>query len=169
MPSQITHLAIAKKYLKKHGRKIKDVQRFLDGNVMPDLATNKAESHCGIRTEMYNLVKRNAEKINPAKFIATHDMGDDFNKGQYLHLLVDDQYYNHFLLQYFQTNTNIEQTAIDMYEVSRRDDAYLQQKYEVAYTDTTVGPELQVINDVWDNEYAERRCQPGYRFVLPYP
>ena len=97
MPSQITHLAVAKRYLEKHPQLVKDRQAFLDGNVLPDLADNKAESHCGVRTEKNSLVKRNAEKINLAKFIATHNLSDALNQGLYLHLYVDYYFYNDYL------------------------------------------------------------------------
>lgn len=167
MPSQITHLAIAKRYLEKHPQTIFDVQAFLDGNILPDLAADKANAHCGVRTEMHDLVKRNREKVDPVKFAMTHDMHDDLNKGQYLHLYVDYQFYNVFLLEYFK-NITIEQSAIDMYEVTRRDDRYLEKKYQVAYSDSTLHEELQKINDLWDKENAELRCNPAYKFAFPY-
>ena len=168
MSSQITHLSIAKRFLQKHAGVVKDVQRFLDGNVVPDLAANKAESHYGVRTEMHDIVKRNTEKVNPMKFAMTHDMRDDFNKGQYLHLYVDYQYYNCFLLSYFQQRLPVERMATDMYETTRRDDAYLQKKYGVTYGDTSFERELQRINAIWDTENAKKRCQPGYEFTIPY-
>lgn len=169
MPSQMTHLAIAKRYLEKHPQAIRDVQAFLDGNVLPDLNPNKEISHCGVRAEKHDIVKRNQEKVSPVKFAATHDMSDDLNRGQYLHLCVDYQYYNVFLLDYFKQNhTAWEQTSIDMYETTRRDDAYLQKKYGVGYTDTTLARELQEINDIWDGEMVKVRQRAGYHFVFPY-
>ncbi len=168
MPSQITHLAVAKKFLEKHIGAIRDVQRFLDGSVMPDLSSDKAASHCGVRTEMKDSVKLNLEKVNPGKFVATHDMSDDFNKGQYLHLYTDDRYYNDFLLAYFQKEKSWDQIANDMYETTRRDDKYLRLKYGVEYADTSVAHELQVLNDGWDNECVKKRQQLGYYFVTPY-
>ena len=163
----MTHLAVAKRYLEKHPQSIRDVQGFLDGNVIPDLHPDKAVSHCGVRTEKYDIVKRNREKVNPDKFAATHDMSDDLNRGQYLHLYVDYQYYNVFLLNFFQ-HTEKEQTSIDLYETSRRDDAHLQKKYGVAYGDTTLGRELREINDIWDDEMVEIRQRPDYQFSMPY-
>ena len=168
MPSQIIHLAIAQKYLQKHPHAVKDVRKFFDGNVLPDLANDKAQSHCGIRTEMFDIVKRNREKVSPAKFAATHDMADDLNKGQYLHLYVDNKYYNDFLLKYFQQRLSGERIGTDMYETSRRDDAYLQQKYGVAYGDTHLESELRKINEIWDEENAIKRRQVGYEFTFPY-
>ncbi len=114
MPSQIIHLAIAKKFLQKHPRVIKNVCDFFDGNVIPDLAKDKAHSHCGVRTEKFDMVKRNAEKVSPIKFATTHDMCDDLNKGQYLHLYVDDKYYNDFLLRYFQEHLDRNSLGTDM-------------------------------------------------------
>ena len=167
MPSQITHLAVAKRYLEKHPQTITDVQAFYDGSVLPDLDPNKAVSHCGTRAEKNDIVKRNAEKVNPTKFVATHDMSDDLNRGQWLHLYVDYQYYNVFLLNYFK-RTEKDQTSIDLYETTRRDDAYMQKKYGVGYADTTVDGELQKINDIWDDEMVEIRRRPDYQFDFPY-
>lgn len=167
MPSQIIHLAIAKKYIEKHPHKIKDVQAFYDGNVLPDLDPNKEVSHCGVRMEKKNLVKRNAEKVNPTKFAVTHRLDDDLNRGKYLHLYVDYQYYNVFLLKYFK-QVSKEQSSIDLYETSRRDDQYLQKKYNVEYGMTTVGEELQRINTAWDEEMSIIRQQPDYQYSFPY-
>ena len=167
MPSQMTHLAIAKRYLEKHPQTIRDVQSFLDGNVLPDLNPNKAASHCGVRTERYDILKHNREKVSFTNFAATHDLSDDLNKGQYLHLYVDYQFYNVFLLDYFR-RVEREQTSIDLYETTRRDDAYLMKKYGVNYTDTTFASELQRLNDQWDDENVERRRQPDYKFSIPY-
>lgn len=168
MPSQITHLAIAKRFLEKHKKMIKDVQGFLDGNVLPDLHPDKAVSHCGVRTEINNIVKYNAEKVNPAKFATTHDLSDDLNKGQYLHLYVDYQYYNVFLADYVRKQTVGKQMGIDMFETSRRDDQYLRQKYGVAYSDSSLEQRLIEINDDWDQESNKKRIQPGYHYVFPY-
>ena len=168
MPSQITHLVVAKKYLEKHAQEIKDVQKFLDGNVVPDLVNDKTISHCGVRTEKRDVLKYNREKVNPEKFAATHNMNDDFNKGQYLHLYVDYQFYNVFLLEYHRREIDKEQRGTDLYETSRRDDLYLQQKYCVSYDDTSVASELYQINAAWDEENAEKRRQPEYKFTFPY-
>ena len=168
MPSQITHLAVAKKYLEKHPGQIKNLQQFLDGNVVPDLATNKAESHCGIRVETHDILKWNREKVNPNKFIETHDMSNDFNKGQYLHLYVDYCYYNDFLLWYFKKQQNGNQINADMYETTRRDEVYLQNKYGVNYGNTTLVRELELLNAGWDEEYVVKRQQIGYKFFIPY-
>ena len=42
MPSAITHITIAKRFLEKHPNLIINVQDFLDGNVLPDLSRDKA-------------------------------------------------------------------------------------------------------------------------------
>lgn len=169
MPSLITHLTIAKRYLEKHPETIRDRQAFIDGNVLPDLTPNKEVSHCGLRMEKHDIVKRNAEKVNPAKFAATHDLDDDLNKGQYLHLLVDYQYYNVFLLDYYaRPDTEWAQASIDMYEAIHRDDVHLREKYGTEYTDSTLsGQMLKLIGD-WNDKRADRSQRPGYHFDIPY-
>lgn len=168
MPSQITHLAVAKRFLEKHPYIVKNVQRFFDGSVVADLDPDKGRSHYGIRTEKYDIVKYNREKVNPDKFLTTHDLVDDFDKGLYLHLYVDYQCYNEFLLDYFRQNKSSKQINIDIYEASRRDDEYLRQKYGVDYSDTNFANELKILNDDWDRETAEKRCSPDFHFNMPY-
>ena len=55
-----------------------------------------------------------------------------------------------------------------MYEVSRRDDNYLREKYKVSFADSTMVAELQKINDLWDQEMVEQRRNPEYKFTFPY-
>ena len=169
MPSQIIHLAIAKRYLVKHHGVIKNVQLFMDGNVLPDLGADKSVSHCGVRTETHDLIKRNREKVNPQKFSREHDMTDDLNRGQYLHLLVDDAFYNDLLHDYF-TTVDMEQSSIDMYETTCRDEAFLMQKYHVKHQDSTYATELVGLSRAWDQDHARRRAKQGeqYHYVIPY-
>ena len=167
MPAQINHLAIAKRYLEKHPNAVQDKQAFIDGNILPDLHKDKAISHCGVRTETHDLIKRNREKVSPEKFAATHDMSDSLNQGQYLHLYVDYHYYNSLVLEYCKTAT-WSQSSIDMYETSRRDDKHLMQKYGVSYRDSSLFTELMKINALWDQERIKYRSDPDYKFELVY-
>ena len=173
MPSQITHLVIAKKYLAKNQglpSAIRDVKRFLDGTVLPDLDKNKSRSHYGVRTERTDMLKRNAEKVNPQKFLQTHDLSDDLDKGQYLHLYVDYQYYNVFLHDYYATSVGMDEDSNNMYQTTRRDDQYLIDRYHVAYDDTAYGAELREINAKWDREIAQRygkNCPGRIPYSLP--
>ncbi len=168
MPSALTHLAVAKRFLEKHSHLIKNVQDFLDGNVLPDLNPDKAISHCGVRTETNDILKYNREKVNPWKFVETHNMNNDLNKGQYLHLYVDYEFYNVFLKNYMQGQKCGKQVGIDIYETTRRDDEYLRKKYGVEYTDASSGKEIIRLNSIWDSEYEIKRRQTGYKFIFPY-
>lgn len=173
MPSQITHLAVARKFLAKNQglpTAIRDVQRFLDGNVLPDLDKDKQRSHYGVRTERTDLVKRNLEKVNPQKFLQTHDLSDDLHKGQYLHLYVDYQYYNVFLRDYYATHVCMDEDSNNMYQTTRRDDRYLIDQYHVAYDDTSYGDELREINLAWDRDHEQRygaNCPCKIPYDLP--
>lgn len=166
MPSQITHLAIAKRYLQLHPKQIKDVQRFIDGSVLPDLAADKAAAHCGVRTEFNDVVKRNREKVNPELYRTTHDMNDDFHKGWYLHLLTDDQFYNVLLRSYF-AGVSMNQSSIDLFESTQRDNPYLMDKYGVGYADATDTKALIDINLAYEQDH-HRRFGYGYQYTLPY-
>lgn len=168
MPSQITHLAVARCYIARHRglpSAIKDEKRFLNGNVWPDLDPDKERSHCGVRTEKHDLVKRNLEKVNPEKFRQTHDLRDEFNQGQYLHLWVDCNYYNVLLRSYFAAVDKM-QSSKDIYETTQRDNRYLQQKYQVSCQDTAYAQELAALNAAWDREHHQRF---GYDYAYSFP
>ena len=90
------HLAVAKRYLEKQGG-IENIKDFYDGNIIPDLAEDKEATHYGVRSEKQNILKRNFEKVNPEKFLEVNALDNDLNRGRFLHLVTDWEYYNNLL------------------------------------------------------------------------
>ena len=94
MATMLTHLAIAKLFIKNNPGLIKNELAFFDGNVEPDLDFDKENSHFGKR-EIINgdIPKRNEAKIGIAKFLDTNKIDNDYNLGRLLHLCTDLEYY----------------------------------------------------------------------------
>ena len=77
------------KIVKKHKKEIKDVEKFIIGNITPDIIENKEYSH-------YH--NKGKDTINFDKFL--HDknikIDEDYYKGYLLHLLADETFYYYY-------------------------------------------------------------------------
>lgn len=86
MPGYVIHLATGKEYIKNNREDIQDVNKFLNGIIIPDILS-KPESHYGKDTATPDL----------DAYLKSHPTLDDFNKGYFLHLITDYLFYNKFL------------------------------------------------------------------------
>lgn len=93
----MTHVAIAAEWLARHPDAVGDVGAFLDGTVEPDLAGDKEKSHFGCREFTGDIVARNSKKVGVGKFLSTHSVKSDYERGVLLHLLTDEEYYTKLL------------------------------------------------------------------------
>ena len=150
MPCQITHLAIAKRYMEKHAG-IKKPRDFYDGNVLPDLAKgkDKEKSHYGNRSEQFDLRKRHREKVNPNKFLEENKLDSDMNRGIYLHLLTDYEFYCNF------ADFGFEELK-DFYYTTRYYREYIKDKYGVSLALTSYQQEFTDMWNVWVKHDDER-------------
>lgn len=97
MPSFNIHLAIAKLYAEKN--EIKDLAGFYRGNVDPDLTDNKDLTHYGAtpeKTDVKNAWDRFSIKVDLAKFLSRHKLDSDYNRGLFLHLITDEEFFYTF-------------------------------------------------------------------------
>ncbi len=161
MACYLTHILIAKKYIecnKGLPSQINDEQAFIDGNIMPDLADNKEVSHYGIRMEKENMAKRCQEKVNPQRFINEHGIHNEQDLGWYLHLLVDDIYYNKFLNHYISGVSYREGERVLSF-LTERESEYLLSKYDVSLDDSTHKKRLKELTKEWQeiifNKYGK--------------
>ena len=91
MPGYTIHIIIAKEYIKKHPNEIKDIDEFIKGNISPDLTTDKNISHYGIWND--NTTEINFNKMKCDKKV---DFKEDFWKGYFYHLFIDNKFYNDY-------------------------------------------------------------------------
>ena len=96
MPGFTIHIAIAKKYAKKHPSEIKNEDEFIKGVIAPDMnekldgpAEDKSKNHYG-KWGRYEVETHLNEFLNDAEI----DIEQDYWKGYFLHLLTDHYFYN---------------------------------------------------------------------------
>ena len=94
MPGIVIHIACAKEYIRKHKNEIKNIDRFIKGTIEPDIASKKE----GSSKRITHYENQGNDDIDLFKFV--HDpkvnINDDFFKGYFFHLIVDDWFYNIF-------------------------------------------------------------------------
>ena len=90
MASFVIHLAIAKEYLEKH--KENNPIDFEEGNIAPDLATDKILAHYGPITAKPSLYR----------YLQENPVDNSYNRGYFLHLATDYLFYNNFVIDTYQ-------------------------------------------------------------------
>ena len=97
MASLMIHQAIGEEYCKKHN--IRDVKSFLLGNLAPDLVKDKSITHFSkIRLGNKTYTESILNKINLPLSSKNLDITDDYQRGQFLHLVSDYVFFYQYLL-----------------------------------------------------------------------
>ena len=91
MPGFTIHIITAKEYIKKHPNEIKDEKSFIEGTIAPDLTDNKSKTHYGIWKNL--IVITHLDKMLEDSAV---NITKDYWKGYFLHLYVDDKFYNYY-------------------------------------------------------------------------
>ncbi len=84
MPGYVIHIAIANEYLRKHNEKNKE--DFINGTIDPDITNDKTKTHYGPYSSEANL----------SMFLEKNEANNSYQKGHFLHLLVDKLFYNYY-------------------------------------------------------------------------
>ena len=151
MASFYIHLAIAKRYVEKNN--IKNPTEFFDGNVLPDIYKDKENTHYGNRGESKDLIKRHLEKIGLKEFLAKNSLDNDINRGKFLHLYTDWEYYNNLLPKdYVQSIIDLNDFRLDLIYTGKYYNEYLVEKYCLTLDVISVKKELEEILDKWTIE-----------------
>jgi len=167
MASLFTHLAVAKRYIEKNGG-IENVQDFYNGNVAPDIFKDTENTHYGKRGESKDLIKRHLEKIGLKEFLAENPLDNDFNRGKYLHLLVDWEFYNNLLPKdYVSDISDLKVFRVDLIYTSNFYHDYLARKYDVSYGLVSVEG-LREMLDKWASQDFEKYGQSGPQGKLQF-
>lgn len=87
MPGYVIHLACANVHLRVH-QDVHDAEAFRRGVIAPDMVKPKKDSHYS-----------DGDTAHPDldRYVDTHDLGDDYQRGYFFHLLTDCLFYNRFL------------------------------------------------------------------------
>lgn len=114
MPSYMTHLCLAKEYIKKHS--IENEEEFIRGTIYPDSVEPKGKTHY---SDCYS------SDTNLFHFLLDKTLDSSFDEGYFLHLLADCVFYN----KYFPEHRQIERSILmnDFNILTKK----LIQKYEI--------------------------------------
>ena len=85
MAGLVIHLAVAQEYLKYNRED--DEKNFLYGSIQPDFVTPKSISHYG-KSPSFTCLKN---------FLLSNEINTSLKRGQFLHLITDYLFYNHYL------------------------------------------------------------------------
>lgn len=95
MPSFQMHLAVAKVYMENHN--IENEKEFISGILDPDLAENKDKSHYTDPIKDFTLKEILKTKVNLKKYLEENRIDNDYQRGVFLHLLTDYDFFNHYI------------------------------------------------------------------------
>ena len=158
MPGVAVHLSVAKRYIEKHKNEIMNVRDFYDGNILPDMQGDKEDTHYGSR-KSNDLITKFREKIDIKKFLEKNTLDNDINRGKYLHLVTDWEYYNNFLpLDYLKTVSSFEYSK-DITFTSSSLDNFLIDRYKLTTDMISVWDELLKLLEKWEQEEIEKYGQ----------
>ena len=155
MADLFIHLAIAKRYNEKHSGEIMDTTRFYDGNVMPDIVSDKEASHYGKRSNG-DLIKRNLEKVGLAKFLESNSLDNDFNRGVFLHLYTDWEFYNNFLCKEYMKAVSMSDFHADIIYSGFFHDNYISKTHSVSLDMTSIKDQVEKVIAIWQKKDFER-------------
>lgn len=106
------HLAIAEEYMKHNF--IKNRTAFLDGTLEPDLLPDKISSHFGSYEKPKSIRELLKSRMSLEKYVRESEITSDFEKGYFLHMIVDDLFYEYIYSEDIEQQTP-EQAKVDMY------------------------------------------------------
>lgn len=137
MPSFNIHLAVAKRWVEKHGG-IKDLTAFYDGSIAPDLTDDKCLTHYTDRDlSKDNLPYFLKNRIGIEKFKADNKIKSDFDRGRYLHVITDYLFYTEFFDLNALEKVWHEDFGRNLYYSYGLTNPHLQTKYGVSFSMTS--------------------------------
>jgi len=155
MPNYTIHLAAANAYAKKH--KIKDLQAFIKGNVAPDILRIQGIQHPykrGRELDSTDIKKALTDRLDLVKYLGEFEVKTDFQKGAFLHLLVD-QYCSLHVTDFEKFQRALDNGAdvqASIHKSMEKHTDYLVKKYNIDFEPK----ELKTENDNWTRLMDQR-------------
>lgn len=133
MASSAIHLAIAKKYIKKHNNL--NYKEFIKGTLYPDAETNKFELHYPISPIIDELAIGVYNKVNLYAFLMDYPKPNDFELGWFLHLVTDYLFFQECFSEEYLKNIKSEDFTKELYHSYDCLDSYVLAKYNITKED----------------------------------
>lgn len=162
MASFNIHLAVAKVYLKHN--KIKYPEEFIKGILDPDLVIDNDQSHYTNKRNNTSLIEHLKTKINLEKYVLGNHIHSDYQKGIFLHLITDYEFFNNFFdLEYLISISYIDfcKSLYYSYDISN---SYLEEKYQLKIN--TYYQEL-IKKDMAKSRKEKKLEEKQYENILP--
>ena len=155
MASFAIHLAVGKVYVKYHP--IYDEKAFVRGIIAPDLVQNKDESHYTLKNRGNSLENHLKTKVNLRKFLEENKIDSDYQKGVFLHLFTDDEFFINFFDKDYIQNISYDDFCKDLYYSYDQTNEYLEKKYELNYYDFENLIKQNIKKDNQEKEMEKKR------------
>jgi hypothetical protein len=120
---------------------------------------NREASHHGLTWESANsddLVEQLKTKASLEKFLKVNNLETDINRGKFLHLYADWEFYNNFLSKKYLKSVTLERYLDDLKYTSNTYDDYLITKHKLSFSSTSRENECIQIFKMWNNENAPK-------------
>ena len=131
LASLMIHQIVGEEYCKRNG--ISSSFSFLMGNLMPDLINDKKATHYSARCVNGTYTNSIKNKVDLQAFCEDKSLDSNFNKGMFLHLITDQVFFYHYLLNNpkYREIENEDQLWIHakLYRDYYRNNKYLMDKY----------------------------------------
>lgn len=91
MPGYVIHLAVAKEYIRNF--RVNNEEEFLKGTLAPDLLSingDKRDTHYSEKT---------SSEVDLSKFLKSNKINNSYMEGYFLHLIVDNLFYNKYFTE----------------------------------------------------------------------
>lgn len=129
MASFAIHLAVAKVYLNHYP--IHNEEEFMKGVVAPDLVKDKSKSHYSDPTLNNSLKEIMLKKVNLKKYLLTNRMNTDYQKGYFLHLFTDYEFFTNFFDEDMVEDMSYDEFFKDLYYSYECTNKEMEEKYPV--------------------------------------
>lgn len=133
MASLGIHLAVAKVYLDHFP--IQNQKEFISGILDPDLVQDKDISHYTDKERGDTLESNLKTKVNLKRYLEENDISSDYQKGVFLHLLTDYEFFNHFFDIEYIRNVPYNKYCDDLYHSYDLVNEWVEKTYPVEIYD----------------------------------
>lgn len=140
MPGFQIHIAVGKRYIKKH--RIENTKDFLRGTIAPDFVEDKSKSHYTRKTSKNTLKEYLKNKVDINTFLEENRIDTDYKKGVFLHLLTDKLFFTEFFSDEYINNVDYKTFVRDLYTSYNETNSCIERKYDIHF-DSEIQKKMQ--------------------------
>ena len=140
-----------------------DKKEFIRGILEPDFVSDKDRSHYSEKDRGVTLQQHLKTKVNLKKYLEENEIDSDYQRGVFLHLYTDYEFFNHFFDDDFLENKSYDDFCKDLYYSYRLTNQVLDEKYPV-----DIGKYKEKIEKNIQKDLKEKNCEEKkYTNILP--